>query len=131
MPQPLAKRLRQRAEPGEGFAQRAVAFGDEERQAEHAAPGLPFGDDVVALGRGIKRQRQRRVAVFEHDRDFGGRLFGFTEETDRDAAKRRDRHVECHADAAHRAAQHHALAMQVDDAPLMVGRRVGRLETHG
>src|ERR1700685_818382 len=34
----------QRAEAGERFAQAAVAFGDEERQAEHPAPALPFGD---------------------------------------------------------------------------------------
>src|SRR5580704_13638681 len=31
----------QRAEAGEWFAQGTVAFGDEERQAEHPAPALP------------------------------------------------------------------------------------------
>ena len=35
-----------------------------------------------------------------------------------------------HAHAAHGAAQHHTLAMQVDDAQLLVGRLVGGLETH-
>src|SRR4029077_2363902 len=48
------------AEPRERLAQAAVAFGDEERQPEHAAPGPPFGDDVVAFARCVERQRQCR-----------------------------------------------------------------------
>src|SRR6202451_1870636 len=61
----------QRAEAGERLAQRTVAFGDQERQAEHPAPALPFGDDVVALGGGKQRQRQSRIAVLAHDGDGG------------------------------------------------------------
>ena len=36
-----------------------------------------------------------------------------------------------HAHAAHGAAHHDALAMQIDDAPAFVGRLVGGFETHG
>ena len=49
-------------------------LGDEERQPEHAAPALPLGNDVVGFDGGIKRQRQCRIAVLEHDGD-GGRGF--------------------------------------------------------
>ena len=42
----------QRAEARERFAHRAVALGDQQRQAEHAAPALPFGDDVVGFAYG-------------------------------------------------------------------------------
>ena len=102
----------QRAQARERFAQAAVAFGDQKRQAEHAAPRLPFGDDVVAFGRGKQRQRQSGIAVFEHDGDRGRQSHRHALQPDRHAAKRRDRHVERHAHAAHRAPQHHALAMQ-------------------
>ena len=34
---------------GEWLAQAAVGLGDQERQAEHARPRLPFGDDVGAV----------------------------------------------------------------------------------
>src|SRR5579862_9636564 len=36
----------QRAEPRKRLAQTAVTFGDQERQPEHAAPGLPFRHDI-------------------------------------------------------------------------------------
>ncbi len=50
---------------------------------------------------------------------------------DGDAAECRDRQIQRHAHAAHRAAQHHALAMQVDDAQALVGRFVGGGKAHG
>ena len=52
-----------------GSRRRAVGFGDQERQAERAAPGPPFGDDVAAVGGAIKRERQGRIGVLEHDGD--------------------------------------------------------------
>ena len=56
---------------------------------------------------------------------------GFADQADRDAAKGGDRHVQRHAHAAHRTAQHHAFAVQIDDAQTFVGGLVGGFETHG
>ena len=69
--------------------------------------------------------------MLEHDGDGARRFAGFAAQADGDAAEGRDRHVERHAHAAHRAAQHHALAMQVDDAQPLVGRFVGGGKPHG
>src|SRR5271170_4478786 len=76
------------AEPGERLAQAAVAVGDEKRQSEHAAPRLPFGDDVVAFGGTKQRQRQRLVAMLEHHRNRAWRGPGFADHPDGDAAER-------------------------------------------
>ena len=68
--------------------------------------------------------------VFEHDGDGGGNGVCFRDQTDRDAAEGGNRHVQRHADAAYGPPQHHALAVQVDDAEAFVGRVIGGLETH-
>ena len=77
----------QGADARERLAQAAVALGDQERQAEHAAPQLPFGHDIVAgVGR-EKRQRQRRIAVLEHDGDRRRQLVDGAIEANGDAAE--------------------------------------------
>src|SRR5215472_1124361 len=58
-----------RAQAREWFTKTAVAFGNQQRQTEHAAPGLPLGDDVIACGRGKQRQRQSWIVMFENDGD--------------------------------------------------------------
>ena len=120
-----------RAKPRERLAQAAVTLGDKQGQTEDTAPRLPFGDDVVARARAKQRQRQRRVAVLEHDGNGGRRLVRFPGEADGDAAERGERQIQRHAHAAHRAAHHDALAMQIDDAQALVGRFVRGFETHG
>ena len=55
----------------------------------------------------------------------------FAEQPDRDAAIGGYRHVQCHPHAAHRTPQHHALAVQIDDAQTFVGGFVGGFESHG
>ena len=56
----------------ERLAHGAVGVSDQQRQAEHGAPNLPFGDNVVSIGRREHRQRQGRVGVFERDATNGG-----------------------------------------------------------
>ena len=116
-------------------------LGDQQRQAEHAAPTLPFGDDVVGFARRKQRHRQSGIRVFEHDRDAGRPRIGialigcagigYAGKPDGDAAEGGHRHVQRHAHAAHRAPQHHAFAVQIDDAAAPVGRSIGGLEAHG
>ena len=43
------------------------------------------------------------------------------DEANRDAEEGFDRNVDCHADAAHRAAKHHAFAVQLDLPQMLVG----------
>lgn len=70
--------------------------------------------------------------MFEHDRDAARRIPGSGEAYPYgDAAKRSDGKIERHADAAHRPAQHHPLAMQIDDAKTLVSRFIRGGKAHG
>src|SRR5262249_17938345 len=53
------------AKPFERLAQPALGICDQERHAKHASPRLPFGNDIGAVRRAIKLERERRIAVFE------------------------------------------------------------------
>src|SRR6476620_12273299 len=59
------------ADPAERFAERAVAVGNEQRHTEHAGPGYPLRDGVVAFGRDEQRNSEPDVAVLQHDGDGG------------------------------------------------------------
>jgi hypothetical protein len=64
--------------------------------------------------------------MLEHHRG-GGRLIAFGRAgAHTDAVKFGDRHADVHADAAHRAAQHHAIAVEFDCPALSVGAAVAR-----
>ena len=67
--------------------------------------------------------------MFEHDRDGARSLARGRLHADRHAAIGGDRHVDRHLDAAQRAPQHHALAVQLDDAHALVGSLVAGRET--
>jgi hypothetical protein len=99
-------------------------------QAEHAAPNLPFGDNVVGIGRGEQRQRQGRVIMFERDRDKRRRL-GCGIEPDGNAAIGGDGQVHGHPHAGERTAQHHPFAIQIDNAQAFVRRVIGGRKTRG
>ena len=122
----------QRAEPGERFAQASRRF--RRPEAADRAPG-----PSTAIRRRCRRVSAERTAaatapdrVLEHDGDDGRHgSAGFANEPDGDAAKGRDRHIQRHAHAAHRPPQHHALAVQIDNAPALIGRFVGGFKTHG
>ncbi len=58
-----------RAQPLERIAQASVGVGDQEWKPECAAPRPPLRDDVAATGGAAKLQRQRRIGMFENDRD--------------------------------------------------------------
>ena len=69
--------------------------------------------------------------MLEHHRD-GRRLLALgRQQRMADAAEFRDRHADLHADAAHRAPQHHALAVELDLADLPVRPAVARRIAHG
>ena len=89
---------------------------EQKRQAEHAAPGLPFGDDFVSIGGREQRQRQSRIGVFKGDGNDRRQLAAHAIQPDRDAAIGGDRKIHSHPHAGKRAAHHHAFAMQIDDA---------------
>ena len=112
--------MRDGAEARNGFAHSAVAFSDEQRQPQHAAPGFPDRGDIVAVGRRIKRHAERVVIVIEREGD-GGRLIAIgRNEAQRDAPERRNRQSELHAHAAHGTPQHHVFAMKFHLAHLPV-----------
>ena len=76
---------RTRAEPLERLA-KAVAVGDQQRPAEHAAPALPFGDHVVAgVGRHHQRHREPLVAMLQHDGEPARLVLVGRNDADRDA----------------------------------------------
>ena len=54
--------------------------------------------------------------MFERDREHMWRLVGLREQLDGDTAIGGDRQIHGHAHAVARAPQHHAFAMQIDDA---------------
>ena len=60
-----------------------------------------------------------------------GFSFALSGEADGDAAESGEWQIQCHAHTAHTPVQHHALAMKVDDAQMLVGGRVSDCETHG
>jgi hypothetical protein len=62
--------------------------------------------------------------VLEHDGDRGWILACSGGEAVGDAAKSGKRQIERHAHSAHGAVQYHALAMQIDDAQMLVGLRI-------
>src|SRR5262245_15733625 len=68
-PPPDGRADAQRADPLERLAQATVGLGDQQRQGQRTAPGLPFRNDVVAVVGAIERERQIRVGMLEHDRD--------------------------------------------------------------
>src|SRR5436305_6257923 len=74
-----------RAETRERVRQNAVATRNKAWHAEHARPQLPFGDDVVGVLRGVKLDRQRRIAMLEKHADTGERAVLFRREPDRHA----------------------------------------------
>ena len=71
------------------------------------------------------------IAVLEHDGDRGRRRVRRSGQADGNAAEGGDRQIQRHAHAADAATHHDALAMQIDDAPALVGRFIGGFETHG
>jgi hypothetical protein len=77
----------------------------------------------------VDRESRRSQRAAKHLGTRRGNRF-ISEETDRDAAKRGDRQIERHAHAVDRATQHHALAMQIDDAQPLVSGFVDGFETH-
>jgi hypothetical protein len=91
---------------------------------------LPFGDDLLGFRRAKQKQRQSGIGMFEHHRNRSLPFADVIGQPDRDAAIGGDRQVDGHPHAAHRAPQHHALAVQIDDAQMLVGRLVGGRETH-
>ena len=81
----------QRAKPRERLAQAAVALGDKQAASPRTRPQDCHSATMSSLALERKqRQRQRRVAVLEHDGDGGRRLVRFPGEADGDAAERGD-----------------------------------------
>ena len=68
--------------------------------------------------------------MLEHDRDGAGLPIVRRLDPDRHAEIGRDRHLDRHLDAAHRPAQHDALARELDQAHALVGGPVVDREPH-
>ena len=64
-----------------------MLFREHARHSEHLAPGPPFGQGFVRLRRQEQRQRQRRIAVLEHDREDVRRTSFTGQQRQRDAVK--------------------------------------------
>jgi hypothetical protein len=115
-PPPSRRCDQEPAYPREHFVQRAVVFRKQQRQAEHTAPYPPFGGDLADIGTAKEQQRQGGISMFERDREHMRRLVGLREQLDGNTAIGGDRQIHGHAHAGARAPQHHAFAMQIDDA---------------
>ena len=92
------------------------------RQRERVAPQLPRLVDGVGARKFAERDRQRWIAVHQHQHP---RVVGLA---DGDAEKIADADVDRHLHAANGAAQDDVFAMQFDVPDVAVGARVVRVE---
>lgn len=119
------RRNTQRTKLRKGFAKGAVRIGNQQRHAQNLRPHMPFGNDVDAIGSGIERQRQTRIAVFQHDSDGTCGRSPFRPEVQGDAEERPQRQTDRHGHALNRTTQDHALAMQLHQPRATVGTGIG------
>ena len=111
----------------ERFAKSAATVGHEQRQTQRARPQLPFRDHVIAVGLREQRHAQGGIAMLERKHDAFALLRG--DETKRDAQEGVKRKFDRHGNAAHRTAEHDALAVELDPSHPLVGPGIGRRET--
>jgi hypothetical protein len=78
------------------------------REVENVAPGLPCRLDLVGIGTRAKRNRERRIAVHQHQH------LRIVNAAQRDADKIADANVDRHPHAGDGTAQHDAFAMKFD-----------------